>query len=265
MVKTIPFPLYDISTDEKWGLIVNFSRLQRIRNGYGYSNIPDKTEGIIAPENDGIFLVDLKNCTTKLLVSYKKLNELLPYENKGENYFNHISISPDSKKAMFFYLWNASTWPGWKATLWVVDLESGSLKCLESEDQVSHYDWVSNDSLIITGTYAGTKKGFYRYYNIHTGEKTTIEDVNMIKDGHPVVSRKNNCFYSDTYPNEKKRQIFFKYENNQYFEIAEAFHDPRMFDEKRCDLHPHYFVNRETIALDTTFWGNRRSVLIFDL
>ena len=60
IIKTISYPLYDINKDETYGISINFSRLQRLRPGYGYDKLPDSTEKDFHPKNDGLFLVDLK-------------------------------------------------------------------------------------------------------------------------------------------------------------------------------------------------------------
>ena len=116
--------MYDICPDERHALSTNFARLERLRPGYGYSNSADTTEGVLSPEDDGLFLINLDTYEKKLLISYATLDKLLFADNKGESYINHISISPNGDKAMFFYIYNYSDKPGWKATLWVVDLNT---------------------------------------------------------------------------------------------------------------------------------------------
>ena len=263
IIKKIPYALYDINKEETFGLSINFSRLQRLRPGYGYANKPDNTKNIISPSDDGLFYIDLKKETCELLISYEKLATMMPEAKKGENYINHISISPDGKNAMFFYIWKTNVKPGWKATLWVINLKSKEVKCLERKDQVSHYDWKDNENILITGVNNG--KFFYRIYNINNENKTDIENKNINGDGHPVYSRLFNGFYSDTYPNNKYKQRFFKYNNGVYTPLVDLYHDPRMNGEKRCDLHPHYFQNDEIVALDTTFRKNKRQILIVRL
>ena len=262
VVSSIPYALYDISSDEKYGLSVNFSRLQKLRPGYGYCNLVDNTINDNAPENDGLFMVDMKTGKSELLVSLNKLSNLLPESCGNQCYINHISISPNCKNALFFFIWKTDKNPGWKATLWVINVETKKLKCLEKVDQVSHYDWKDNNKIVITGYLKNTKNGFYRIYDSNDGTFETLENKNLNVDGHPVFSRLFNGFYSDTYPNKEFKQRFFKYDEGNYVPLVELYHNPKMYDEKRCDLHPHYFRNGELIALDTTFEKNRREVLI---
>lgn len=264
-IEMIPFALYDISADEQVGVSINFSRLQRLRPGYGYSNKPDSSEGVVSPSDDGLFVIDMQKFTSSLLISYSQLDKLVPANNKGECYINHVSISPRRKNIMFFYIWCTESLPGWKATLCVINFKSRKFYCLESEDQVSHYDWLDDDTLLITGMVNGTRERFYRYYYIDKGLKESINDEHLKQDGHPVFSRISDRFYSDTYPDKHYRQSFFQYENNIYTKLADLYHNPRMFEEKRCDLHPHYFQTKEAVAVDTTYSGNKRSIIVFDI
>lgn len=264
-LKKIPYALYDISPDETYGLTINFDRLQRLRPGYGYSNFNDETTGINIPDNDGIFIVDLRTLSKILLVSYKELSERGINIEDSEHYINHISISPDSKKVMFFHICTIKKSPGWKATLWVINIETKSLKCLEKNDQVSHYVWKDNVNLLITGINNTTKISFYRLYNVETGLFTEYNNV-LKEDGHPVYSKTLNGFYSDTYPNHHCMQKLFFYDHQHgYNRLAEFFSDPRLFGEKRCDLHPHFFNNIERIAVDSTFKKRKRNIVVLDL
>ena len=258
-----PQALYDISRDETFGMATDFSRLGRLRPGYGYCNYPDKTQGVCAPNGVGLERVSLIDGSMSMLVSLEELSSMLPESRIGESYINHIAISPNGKRVMFFFIWTIAQSPGWKATLWVYDFAHGSAKCIEKDDQVSHYCWIDDERMIITGVTAEERKGFYRVYNSVSGDYETIRSENLICDGHPSISRLRNGFYSDTYPNDECMQSFFFYDmEHGYLPIAKLFHDPRMYGERRCDLHPHYFRSSETLALDTTCLGGRRSVTL---
>jgi hypothetical protein len=56
---------------------LNYGRLARLRLVTGYPEAFDWTEGVAAPENDGIFIVDAETGNQRLLVSYRRLADLL--------------------------------------------------------------------------------------------------------------------------------------------------------------------------------------------
>lgn len=268
VVRRICDALYDVSSDERFGLSVNFERLQALRPGYGYCCSVDS--GILtaemesAPTDDGLFFVDLETNQRKLLVSLKTLSEQYSSASAGKHYINHVSIAPDGGNAIFFHIWTCNETPKWKANLCVVNIQTGEVRYLEKEDQVSHYDWKNSEEVLITAVDKSSKVCTYRLYNIITGEKKVINSENLRQDGHPVYSKAFEGFYSDTYPDAHARQHFFRYsEACGYQQIATLYSDPRLYGEKRCDLHPHYFRKTEMLALDSTFEHRRRQVVVF--
>lgn len=265
VIKTIPAPLYDICSNEKYGISINFERLQRLRPGYGYMCFGE-TKQECAPVDDGLFYIDLQNGKSKLLISLRELAESASNAMNCQNYINHVSISPNGRYIMFFHILVVDLAPGWKATLCVYDLEENKLIRLEDEDQVSHYTWKDNENILITGINLKTHTGFYREYTVATGAYRELENQNLHRDGHPTYSRAFNGFYGDTYPNNQYVQSFFMYGNdNKYEKLVDLFSDPRLFNEKRCDLHPHYFCGRESIALDSTFENKKREVVVVNM
>ena len=100
-------PIYDIDSTGEWALSLNFSRLGRLRPGYGYINIPDRTEGDRDPVDDGIWLMSLSAGKGELLHSLQKLSQVnpLPSMEGAEHYINHLSFNPSGQRFMFFHLW----------------------------------------------------------------------------------------------------------------------------------------------------------------
>lgn len=258
--------LYDISKDETFGITTDFTRLGRLRPGYGYVNNSDVTAGVKSPKDCGLEFVSLGDGGSRMLLSLSELSSLLPDSRCGEGYINHISISPNGKRVMFFYIWTTESFPGWKATLWIYDLTEGTPKCLDSINQVSHYTWLDDENLLVTGVDAADGKGFYRVYSCSSSKTETIDDPALRRDGHPTISRGFDGFYADTYPDTDYCQTFFMFDYSKGYEpLVKLLHDPRMYGEKRCDLHPHYCRAEEVVALDTTYSGNKRSVLLVEV
>lgn len=265
IVRTIFPALYDIGSNEKMGATLNFSRLQRLRPGYGYSIISDSSEGENAPVNDGLFGVDLTNDAVVLLVSLKTLALEVDPSLKHQHYINHISFSPDGKKIMFFHLWTENSWPGWMNRLCVYDLDKATYYTLEREKMVSHYDWVQNDCLLVTEADKRTKKVQYVIYTLDGNPKTILNQNELIEDGHPTIALSKNYFVSDTYPNSKFKQYIFLYDFDvkKRVNIMRLFGDPRLDREYRCDLHPKF--KNGCVLVDTTFRKCSRRIVMFDL
>jgi hypothetical protein len=64
-----------VAADDSAWLGINYGRLARLRLVTGYPEASDWSKEEIAPENDGIFIVDIKTGIKRLLVSYRQLEE----------------------------------------------------------------------------------------------------------------------------------------------------------------------------------------------
>ncbi len=256
-------PIYDITPDGKWGLSLDFSRLQRLRPGYGYTTFPDESQGQKAPPDNGIWLVDIKNNNSRLLFSINDIAKISPRDSmkEAEHYFNLLSFSPDGKRLMFFHWWKK----GDKRTsrLFIADREGENLRLLENETIVSHYTWKNDNELLITGIHP--KEGFhYWLYNINTGERSIIGENILMSDGHPTYFSNKKYMVTDTYPDQYGDQsiLLYNIQSSNTTTLA-AFYTPIKFlGEIRCDLHPRLNLNNELICVDVIKRAKREIVIV---
>ncbi|MCD8019184.1 MAG: hypothetical protein LUF92_06245 [Clostridiales bacterium] len=262
-VRVLCDALYDVSLDFTYGLSLNFSRLQRLRPGYGYSVLPDKTAVMTAPADDGIFYVDLKKNKKKLLISLAELASEVSDPQADQHYINHISISPDGKKFMFFHIWTLKGDTHWRTRLCVYDIRNGKMDVLEKKDRVSHYDW-KNDNEILATCWNRKKVQYYCLYDIAKKKKTVLRNKQLYHDGHPSVFSEERYFISDTYPLNHDMQTLFEYDfvTDHYRPLMNLYSDARLYDEKRCDLHPRVSRSEKYITLDTTCENGCKQVLL---
>ena len=258
----IDFPLYDLSHDFSYGLSVNFSRLQRLRPGYGYNYFDDPTKGIMAPEYDGLFKVDLRGNKGILLYSLKELADKGSVPDEYECYLNHISIAPDDQHFLFFLISCKSGVKGWNTVLFISDKEGTELKVLQKEDRVSHYCWIDNENIMVT-CHKEDNSEYYCTFNIVSGAKKVWNIENLGVDGHPNVFGDDE-FITDTYPrdNSLQRIRFFRETDKTAKTAMSIYHDYRLRGEKRCDLHPSVECGGKYISVDTTYRDGLRSVLV---
>lgn len=89
-------------------LALNYGRLARLRLVTGYAGAPDWSEADNAPDNDGIFKVDVATGERTLLVSYRRLREAVnrsdfPNINDYGLFINHTLWNRPSNR-IYFYL-----------------------------------------------------------------------------------------------------------------------------------------------------------------
>ena len=262
--RTLGAALYDITPDGRFGLSLDYSRLQRLRPGYGYDVLPDRTQGEAVPKNDGIFLVDLDSGERKLVVSYEQLVELDPESAGGLNYVNHISVSPDGERFLFFHLWTPEVGARWHGTLCTARLDGSGLERVEKSFVPSHYCWRGSDTLLITSVGFGGSPSYYYLYDLTRGTREKLRSEHLDKDGHPSFMADGQRFLSDTYPQGGSMQQLYIADvaGERYEPICDIYSDPRLFDDKRCDLHPRLAPDGVTITIDCTCWEGKRSVLL---
>jgi len=94
---------------------INYGRLARLRLVTGYPEALDWSRDEIAPENDGIFIVDVRTGSKRLLVSYRTLDEELrrrkPRLDHTGLFINHTLWNRDSDCLYFFVR------AGWSKTM----------------------------------------------------------------------------------------------------------------------------------------------------
>lgn len=260
--------LYDVSIKKSFGLSLNFSRLQRLRPGYGYNSLNDVTKHEIASKSDGIYYVNLDSNTAELIISFNTLHLIVDPDLHGEDYVNHISISPDADKFIFFYIVCNDERKKNKVYLFCSDVKGKNPILLEDCVQTSHYTWLDDEHLLTTylqQTDTGTNVG-YRLYSLCGEKKTEYGEGILLLDGHPTFIN-DHSIITDTYPITKlaNNQYLRKYDDDSrtLVDMGRFFQDVKYTGERRCDLHPS--LHGDLISVDTSCNGLRSVVLLKQL
>ena len=268
---TLCRPVYCLSPDGNWALSLNFSRLDRERPGYGYPGAFDRTEKINVPEDDGVWLVDLKKNTAKLIISVAEITGKYFRSDMEDTpgWFNHMLFSPDSKRIAFFHrwrLWNDDGTPGWHLThMFTANRDGSEVWPLNLEDISSHYTWTANDKII---NFSKRHKGGLQYYLFtDRSHKTEIIAKDVFPgDGHCSYSSDGKWMLTDSYPFEDagsmRRLFLYDLEKQQAFEIGEFFSDPSYPIPTRCDLHPNWSRDDRFVCFDSIHEGSRQVYML---
>ena len=257
-------PVYDQAANGEFFLSLDFNRLARLRPGYGYNNMCDTSQNQFIPNNNGIWFVNLNNRTEKLLFSVKEIADFTDFHD-GEQYFNHIMISPESDKFIFFHISNINDKRSIR--LLVYSFNDNKYKVINNSGHVSHCNWIDNNRFIAYATDNKLGTGFI-IYDLSKGEikKNIITNKLMRKDGHPSYYKSEDSFIIDTYPDKFGEQTLYKYNlSNDKVEIITKESLPaRYYGETRCDLHPRLDKDEKLICIDTIL-DNQRIMKIINL
>jgi hypothetical protein len=87
-------------------LAINYGRLARLRPVTGYPEAYDWTVGEFAPENDGIFIIDINSGSKRSLISFKQIADALkdeyPAVTKYPLFINHTLWNREDDMIYFF-------------------------------------------------------------------------------------------------------------------------------------------------------------------
>lgn len=251
--KELALPVYAVSLDGKFAFSLDFSRLHRLRKGYGYSNIDDKTKGQLCPESTCIWKLNLDaNEVTEIL----KYTDLLNFEQReemigAEHKVNHIMISPDGTRFMFLHRWFKN---GEKYTrLVTADIDRSNLYNLNDDNFTSHCCWKNNDEILSFMRKFETGDHYYLMKDKTKEHRLYWEELNT--DGHCTYSPDGRLVVTDTYPNRKRMAYVYICEGDNVNQIAKVFSPFKYDNDVRCDLHPRWNHTGDKICIDSVHEG----------
>lgn len=250
-------PVYSVSEDGKTALSLDFSRLHRLRPGYGYSNKADQTQGEKVPDQTAIWKLDLmKNESVPLL----KYTDLYNFEHRSEmddadHKVNHIMINPSSTRFMFLHRWMNGTRKF--SRLITCDMDGTDMYNLSDDNMVSHCNWKNDEEIIGFARKEAHGNGYFLMKD--KTETFTQLWPSLTMDGHPSYSPEGNKVVTDTYPDRARIQkVFVLEENATHIDPDAKVFAPFKYDnDYRCDLHPRWNRKGDRISFDATFEGKR--------
>lgn len=265
--RTLPAPVYCLSPDGKSAIYPDFRRLNDCRPGYGYAGIPDPNKDNLAPEDAGIWHLDLKTGKTRLLISFAGAARV-PYPpgfSKGaKHWFNHLLYSTDGKRFIFLHRWRGDKeGTSWTTRMFTANRDGKDLYVLDPNGRTSHFIWRDAKHVLAWAWHPSHDRKFYLFR-----DKTThVEPVGphvMTTDGHCNYLPGKKFILNDTYPDKQRNQ------NVYLFEIATgrriplgSFHSPKEYTgEWRCDTHPRYSPDGRKVSIDSPHAGGRQIYLI---
>jgi hypothetical protein len=262
ILTTLQRPIYQIDKHGKHALSLNFSRLNRLRPGYGYSAISDPFEGNACPEGDGVWLMNIHSGKNQLILTLKQLSKMDPLQTMegAEHYVNHLAFNPSGNRCMLLHLWinNGRRYN----RLITCDLYGKNICILTTTGLVSHYTWKSDRELLITLYHENVGTNYYLIKD-SSDERTKIGDGLLQEDGHPSYSPNSSSILTDTYPDNYGEQRLLLYTSEQnLIEIARFFSPTRFRGEMRCDLHPRWDRNGRNVCIDSAQEGTRSLYVI---
>ena len=257
-----------VSPDGKWGLAVNFGRIFAFRPGYGYAAFVDENESVNAPEDDGVFLVDMETGKSELILSYARMAGVSGLADDAKILVNHITFSPDCNRFVMLtrdFPIYVDGKPKWHTSLMVGDRQ-GNMHTLIPAGYASHYFWTDDEHLLIHCGIEG-QNGLY-LINVISGEwkrydAPYLDGDSFVRDIHCSLSPDGNYIIGDSYPYEGYRHVVaYSLKTGEIRTLASALNHRDILNDCRCDLHARFVWGGSAITFDSIHDRRREIVCI---
>ena len=276
-VRTIPKPIYTISPDGRFGLSVDFRRIDNLRPGYGYDGLDDPNVAVRAPQDSGIWRVDLESGDAQLILSLADV-AAIPWPD-GEthsdawHYFNHLLINPSGTRFIVLHRYRPKFDPStlqfdgsFVTRMITANIDGSDRYILDPSGFTSHFIWKNDHQVTMWTRPKGQPAGFYRFTD-KTREVMAVGHDKMPTNGHNTYlpAPYGDWILNDTYPDKKSsRQTVFLYHvpSGRRFDLGHFPSPPAYRGEWRCDTHPRSSDDGRWVAIDSPHDGGRQVYLL---
>ncbi len=215
--------IYHVSPNGKYGVCSNLAAMGKTQYGYG-ATVPESVIPLndVFTENDGIWVTNISDGTSKLILSLKEIFEKthseleLSHLKDGICYVFHTKWSPNSEKIMFSTRWapmthkdkfdlNASPDKPLLYCVYTCNADGSELEIAVDESQwckEGHHTTWYPDSSFLTMNLNLELKGLKLCKASLTGRHVEKLIDSVPGSGHPSFHKSKNIMISDAYANE---------------------------------------------------------------
>ena len=290
--RQLPLPVYVVAADSEWALCVDYSRFQVTHPTIGYAATLVEPVLTNAPNNDGIYRMDIESGDSRLILSLQDLKNFQPLKSMDQaiHWVTHLEINPASTRFLFIHRWTERVEDEtcFLHRLFSANPDGTDLRLLEctdhplpqltegfdvnavgtfdyekSEYQISHPAWKNDHQIIVWGPHQGGIH--YHLYDELTGDVAVIGADCLTENGHMTYSIDEKWLLSDTYPDSVSSErllILYDVGNDRRYEIGSFYTDPSLGKPNRCDLHPRWNPDSRQVCIDSVHEQVRQMYLI---
>lgn len=266
--QVIPYPIDSIfvGTEKRIASSFSYERLERCMPGYGY---PYSDNGLIdeaAPEETGLYIVDLISGKRQLLLSLSQIALKVTGRIEPEylHFVTHTEFSHSGRYLSFLYrrIPREGDFMKRRSVICVYDFETSELIVLPSQESGSHYVWNNCDQIIASCNING--KNCHALFDMNNlSDVRLIDAAHLNSDGHQSFIT-DTSFVTDTYPDKfRMAKLFVADIPTDTSRIIANIYSPKKFQTKdfhchiACDLHPRILANGKYVCFDSPRTGKR--------
>lgn len=251
----IEMPVYSVSHKGDFAITLDFSRLHRLRAGYGYASIEDKSKTKLCPDEACLWFVNLKSGDISPILKYTDfaLFEARDEMINAEHKVNHIMIDPSGTRFMVLHRWFKNNIK--YTRLVTANVDGSDMYNLSDDNFVSHCNWKSDTEIIAFLNKEGFGHGYYLLKDKTKNWEKVWKELNS--DGHPSYSKNLELAVTDTYPNRQRLSSLYLVSKDRVVRLARVFSPFKYDNDVRCDLHPRFNREGNEVCIDASFEGKR--------
>jgi len=261
--------IYTLAPDGKTAIGTDFRRIDHMRPGYGYAGFPDPNFETLAPEDVGIYTVDIESGDSDLIVSIAEV-AALPYRHgdlgEAKHYFNHLLFNTDGTRFIFLHRWRFGE-GGFQTRMMTANADGSDLHVVDDYGKMSHFIWRDPETITAWSWQPSHENAFYVHKD-RTDEVTVIAKDKMTLNGHNTYLSDTDWILNDCYPQgDRRSQTLYLYHvpTDRRIDLGE-FEAPEGYTgELRCDLHPRSSRDGRLITIDSPHAGNGRQLYLIDV
>ena len=264
-VRTIGGAIAAVSPTEPIAIGLNYARMAHCRPVVGYAGHTEDRAVIAQPEDDGLYRLDLQTGSAQCILSIADVIRASTDASVAGRraWFNHVLFNTDGTRLLFFCRVRRETGKGHATSLWTVNPDGSDLDLqIPFGYKVSHFDWRTPTRILVSSDILG-EMGFVEFTD-GTRDFTPIGTGHLPNDGHASFSPDREWLLCDTYPRGEQRLaqlMAYNIAEERKIVFGEFHHEPQFTGDIRCDLHPRWAPDGETISFDSVHEGSRQIYL----
>jgi len=269
--RTLPHPFYCFAPDGGTAFAPDFSRLNDMRPGYGYAGLTDHNRQALAPDDAGIWRLDVRTGERQLVFSFADAARI-PFAGRPEaafgpqskHWFNHLLCNPDGTRLFFLHRWRASADRSFRTRALTMNFDGSDVFVIDPWGDTSHFVWRDPGHVFAWAWHPSHQARFYVYED-RTDNVTVVGPDVMTANGHNtyVPGTGNAWVLNDTYPDADTLQhpYLFHVPTSRKVPIGHYPSPPGYRGEWRCDTHPCASRDGKTVVFDSAHRGGRQVYL----
>jgi len=272
--------IYALSPDGSWAIGTEFSRIQKLRPGYGYAGVADPYENQKTPKEIGLHKINLKTGEDQLLFTIAGVASI-PHNGVSvvDNYhwFNHLLVNSNGTRFTFLNRCRPQKLDpqkmsagGFVTRMFTSSAGGDDLYCIDPSGFTSHFIWKDPSHITAFTKPSGQPEGFYILED-KTGKYERIGAVKMPVNGHQTYLPQGNgmewilCDNYASLKNLNQTPYLYHIPTDRRINLGDYPSSEEYKGEWRCDLHPRGSPDGKHVCIDSPHGGNGRQLYLIDI